>query len=113
MHQGLGVLQQMFPDTVVPAPKAFLYPRWSTTPWAYGSYPAWATGYTTTDQSNLRANLGRLWFPGDATSAEYWGYLHGAYYEGQRAGEEIAACLGDKASKDRFRGLQKIVADCV
>ena len=42
---------------------------------------------------NLRANVGRLWFAGEATSAEYFGFLHGAYFEGQAAGASIAQCL--------------------
>lgn len=42
---------------------------------------------------NLRANVNRLWFAGEATSAEYFGFLHGAWFEGQDAGTQIAALL--------------------
>lgn len=108
MQQGLRILQEMFPNATIPQPRAFWYPRWNATPWASGSYPAWATGYTARDQSNLKANLGRLWFAGDATSAEYWGYLHGAYYEGQRAGEEIAALLEASSREDRVSYLEAL-----
>lgn len=41
-----------------------------------------------------------MWFAGEATSQEYYGYLHGAYFEGRRAGEKIAACVQGKGGKD-------------
>ena len=44
---------------------------------------------------NLRANVSRLFFAGEATSAEYYGFLHGAYFEGQAVGRQIAGCVRD------------------
>ena len=40
----------------------------------------------------------RLWFAGEATSTEYYGHLHGAYYEGRDAGARIAECVRDGAT---------------
>jgi polyamine oxidase len=77
----------------VPDPIAFMYPRWSTTPWAYGSFSNWPPGLTLEGHQNLRANVERLWFAGEATNAEFFGYLQGAYLEGKHVGETIAACL--------------------
>lgn len=91
--QVLAVLRNMFGPANVPEPIAFLYPRWSLEPWAYGSYSNWPPSTTLEMHQNLRANVGRLYFAGEATSAEYFGFLHGAYFEGQAAGEEIAGCL--------------------
>jgi polyamine oxidase len=49
---------------------------------------------------NLRANVDRLWFAGEAMSAEYYGFLHGAWFEGQNVGMRIASLLnGDTKSK--------------
>ncbi|KAL4781309.1 amine oxidase [Aspergillus varians] len=92
----LAVLRQMFPDTHVPEPIAFTYPRWSTEPWAYGSYSNWPAGTTLKMHQNLRANVDRLWFAGEATSAQYFGFLHGAWFEGREAGEQVAALLQDE-----------------
>ena len=92
-QQILVTLRQMFGAENVPEPIAFMYPRWSTTPWAYGSYSNWPPGLTLEGHQNLRRNTGRLWYAGEATSSEYFGYLHGAYFEGKAAGEKIAACL--------------------
>lgn len=39
--QVMAVLRKMYPDVEVPEPTAFFYPRWSTEPWAFGSYSNW------------------------------------------------------------------------
>jgi polyamine oxidase len=80
----------MFPDIDVPEPVDFMYPRWSLEPWVYGSYSNWPVGTTLENHQNLRANVGRLYFAGEHTSAEYYGFLHGAWFEGREAGERIA-----------------------
>ncbi|KAL4927534.1 putative flavin containing polyamine oxidase [Aspergillus undulatus] len=89
----LDVLRAMFPGTDIPDPIAFTYPRWSTEPWAYGSYSNWPVGTTLEMHQNLRANVDRLWFAGEATSAQYFGFLHGAWFEGREAGEHVAALV--------------------
>ena len=90
--QVLAILREMFgPD--VPEPVAFLYPRWGRTEWAFGSYANWPVGVTVQEHQNLRANVGRLWFAGEHTSAEYYGFLHGAWFEGQKVGLQVAGCL--------------------
>lgn len=89
----MATLRQMFPDKEIPDPTDFMYPRWTKTPWSYGSYSNWPPSTTLEMHENLRANADRLWFAGEATSAEYFGYLHGAYFEGRETGEEIATLL--------------------
>jgi polyamine oxidase len=88
--EGMAVLREMFPNITIPDPIAFTYPRWTTNPWTYGSYSNWPAGTTLEMHQNLRANVGRLYFAGEATSAEYFGFLHGAWFEGQEAGLRIA-----------------------
>jgi len=92
-QQILEVLRNMYGAENVPMPTAFMYPRWSLEPWTFGSYSSWPVGVTLEQHQNLRANLGRLYFAGEATSAEYFGFLQGAYFEGQLAGEAVANCL--------------------
>jgi len=42
----------------------------------------------------VRANVAeRLWFAGEATSKKYFGFLHGAYYEGLEMGRTLAECV--------------------
>jgi polyamine oxidase len=72
----MEVLRTMFGSNI-PDPIDFMYPRWSTEPWAYGSYSNWPPGLSLETHQNLRANLGRLWFAGEATSVGYFGFLQG------------------------------------
>jgi polyamine oxidase len=80
----LAVLRDMFGSENVPTPTAFMYPRWSLEPWVYGSYSNWPPGTTLEMHQNLRANVGRLYFAGEATISEYGGFIHGAWFEGRR-----------------------------
>ena len=73
--QVMAVLRQMYGAKNVPDPIAFKYPRWGMEKWAYGSYTNWPPGTTLEEHQNLRANVGGLWFAGEATSAEYYGFL--------------------------------------
>ncbi|MCJ1411518.1 hypothetical protein MMC19_005608 [Ptychographa xylographoides] len=96
--QVLAVLRSMYGASNVPEPTAFLYPKWSKIPWAFGSYSNWPPGTSVEMHQNLRANVGRLWFAGEHTHAEYYGFLHGAWFEGQTVANTIAGCLkGNKA----------------
>ncbi|THU89651.1 polyamine oxidase-like protein [Dendrothele bispora CBS 962.96] len=98
----MEVLRRMFPEINVPEPLAFMYPRWGLEPWSHGSYSNWATGVTLEMHHSLRANVDRLWFAGEACSKEYFGYLHGAWFEGKDVGERIAALLAkERVSVDR------------
>ena len=90
----MEVLRQMFPNIDVPEPIDFMYPRWAQNPWTFGSYSNWPAGTTLEQHQNLRANVERLYFAGEHTSAEYFGFLHGAWFEGQEAGKRIAGALG-------------------
>ncbi|KAL9017772.1 MAG: hypothetical protein Q9185_004929 [Variospora sp. 1 TL-2023] len=86
----LAVPRDGFGAENVPEPIAFMYPRWSLEPWAYGSYSNWPPGTTPEMHQNLRANVDRLYFAGEATSSQYFGFLRGAWFEGQAVGEAIA-----------------------
>ncbi len=103
LEEVMTVLRLMFPGVNIPQPSAFTYPRWSDTPWAYGSFSVWPTGTTLEMHENLRANVDRLWFTGEHTSASYFGYMQGAWFEGQDAGNRLAGlisgtCVGDPAA---------------
>lgn len=90
----LEVLQEMFPNITVPEPIDFMYPRWTTEPWSHGSYSNWPPSTTLEMHQNLRANVQRLWFAGEAISAQYFGFLHGAWFTGKDVGDRIAGLLG-------------------
>jgi polyamine oxidase len=86
----------MYPDVDIPKPNGFLLPKWHSDPLFRGSYSNWPAGYLKALQAQLSAPVGdgRLVFSGEATSCEYYGFLHGAYFEGIRAAKEVLQCLG-------------------
>lgn len=100
----VDVLQTMFPKINVPMPIDILVPRWRNNPLFRGSYSNWPIGMLTEHHDNMRAPLPqqsaqpRLWFAGEAMSQDYYGYLHGAWIEGQKTARKIMDCIS-KACK--------------
>ncbi|KAH8884198.1 amine oxidase [Thozetella sp. PMI_491] len=97
-REALEVLRKMFPGKNIPEPLDFKFPKWGSTDWAFGSYSNWPAGMTLEAHQNLRANVGRLWFAGEAGSDEHYGFLQGAYFEGQDVGGRVAGLLSKKTS---------------
>lgn len=91
----LEVLHNMYPDVDIPEPNGFLLPKWDADPLFRGSYSNWPAGYPKALIQQLAAPIGagRVVFSGEATSYQYYGFLLGAYFEGIRAGKEVAQCL--------------------
>lgn len=90
----LGILELMFPNVTIPEPLDFFFPRWHSNPLFRGSYSNMPASYVQAHQDNLRATVDeRLWFAGEASSVKYYGFLHGAYFEGQDAGTQLANCV--------------------
>ncbi|TFK83625.1 amine oxidase [Polyporus arcularius HHB13444] len=90
----LSVLENMFPNATIPDPLDFYFQRWFTDPLFRGSYSNWPANFLSEHQGNLRANVDeRLWFAGEATSKKWFGYLHGAYTEGEDIGLTLAECI--------------------
>src|ERR1700750_1748536 len=96
----MEVPRSMFPNITFSDPIAFAYPRWSDFPWSYGSYSNWPPSTTLEMHQNLRANVDRLWFAGEHTSASYFGYTQGAWFEGRDVGNRLASLLGATCTND-------------
>ncbi len=76
----------------MPEPEAASYTRWSSDPFARGSYSHMPPGATPADYTALAQPVaGRLFFAGEATTADYQGTVHGAYLSGERAADEVLA----------------------
>ncbi|KAG1727753.1 uncharacterized protein EDB91DRAFT_1253725 [Suillus paluster] len=92
----MEVFRAMYPNITVPDPVAFHFKRWNADPLFRGSYSNWPASFLPGHSTNLRATVNQtLWFAGEGTSLKYYGFLHGAYYEGLHAGGEIAKCVED------------------
>ncbi|KAF8316790.1 amine oxidase [Clavulina sp. PMI_390] len=93
----MEVLKHMYPhlDTI-PTPKQMVMERWFTDPLYRGSWSNWPPSFYIEHMHNLQASLeGTLHFAGEATSQDFYGYLHGAYFEGVERGQMIARCVLD------------------
>jgi|SRR6266567_3148579 len=70
----LEVLRSMYPNTTIPEPDAFYFPRWLNDPLYRGSYSNWPSSFLRGHHTNLRATVEeRLWFGGEATSFKFFG----------------------------------------
>jgi len=100
----MGVLRTMYPNITVPEPVAIRMAAWASNPLYRGSYVNQGPSYVPGHSQNLKATINnRLWFAGEATSVEHFGFLHGAYYEGLSAGYALAGCMkGNKSDCDAF-----------
>ncbi|KAI9430825.1 amine oxidase [Lactarius indigo] len=79
----MQVLRAMFPNVAIPEPTAFFFPRWFSDPLYRGSYSTWPASFIPQHLINL----------GEATSERYFGFLHGAYFEGEAAASQIVQCI--------------------
>jgi monoamine oxidase len=71
-------------------PVAHQVTRWTKDPFARGAYSYFAKGSSPEDSAALAAPVGaRLFFAGEATSAEHPATVHGAYASGLRAAQEV------------------------
>ncbi|CAF4973141.1 unnamed protein product [Rotaria sp. Silwood1] len=92
LSQIMTVLKSMFGNDI-PAPDNFYYYRWTQNPLYRGSYSNWPTGTSECQYINSQRPVGRLFFSGEAYSKEYFGFVHGAYFEGLRTGQQVANCI--------------------
>jgi len=100
----MDVLHTMYPEmTEIPEPTSILFHRWYNDPLARGSYSNWPASFFQEHHANLRATVDeRVWFTGEHCSQKYFGFLHGAWFEGRDAGQELAECIkGGGCAKTR------------
>jgi polyamine oxidase len=119
----MDVLHTMYPDMDhIPQPTSILFYKWYNDPLTRGSYSNWPASFFQEHHVNLRATVSdRLWFTGEHCSQKYFvwvsfdyaapanhigfltqGFLHGAWFEGQDAGQELARCIkGDNCTSIR------------
>lgn len=103
----------------VPEPVEFKFPRWTLDPLFRGTFTNWGAGVTVKQQDDMRAPVGgeldsqaTLWFAGEHTSRKYFGYLHGAYWEGRLAASHIADCvLRQCVTSDRTMKVKREAGD--
>jgi monoamine oxidase len=71
---------------------------WRHDPWSLASWAVLAPGAAGMRDALRPSVDGRIWFAGEALSRSQWGTAGGAWREGERAADEVAAALGLQAS---------------
>jgi monoamine oxidase len=85
----MDTLRTLYGDAI-PQPTDFAITRWSSDPYARGSYSCNVVGSTPAMRTNLAASVvNRLYFAGEATEKTNFATVHGAYLSGLRAANEI------------------------
>lgn len=85
----MATLRTMFGNSITD-PQDAQITRWSSDPFARGSYSFNKLGSTPAMRDTLAASLsGRLHFAGEATHKNYFATVHGAYLSGLRAAKAI------------------------
>ncbi|KAH0582443.1 Polyamine oxidase [Termitomyces sp. J132] len=92
-EETMSVLRSMYPNITIPEPSDFTFHRWFNDPLYRGSYSNWPPSFVRQHHDNFRADVGRLYFAGEGTSQDYYGYLHGAYFEGRDIADVVAKCV--------------------
>ncbi|KIO17973.1 hypothetical protein M407DRAFT_226717 [Tulasnella calospora MUT 4182] len=93
LEEIMGVLKNMYPNKDIPRPKNMHFHRWHNDKLTRGAFSNWPASFYVEHQDNLRAHVKTLYFAGEHTSFQFYGYLQGAYLEGERAGKAIASCV--------------------
>jgi polyamine oxidase len=106
--EAMQVLREMYGDDI-PQPDDIIVPRWNSDPLYRGSYSNWPLGVLDQHHENLRQPVGngRVLFTGEAMSPEAFGYVQGAWLEGQSTGRGIGECIvnGDCPEVEIYEAL--------
>ena len=86
--QIMKVLRSIYGEAI-PDPIGVIIPDWWVNPFYQGMYSTPPLGFEVSQTQALAEPVGRLHFAGEATSVRYFGYVHGGYFSGIDAANEI------------------------
>ncbi len=90
--RAMAVLRNIYGEGI-PMPTEVVATRWRQDPFARGSYSYRRVGATPEVRGELANPVGRLYFGGEATSADYPATVHGAYLSGVREARRVLASI--------------------
>lgn len=94
------VLETMYGSKINAEAVDIRVPEWTNNKYFKGSYSNIVVGTDGSDFVDMEANLGGLWFAGEATDWDWNGFVTGAYFSGER----VANCVS--ASKKAGRAVR-------
>uniref|UniRef100_A0A7C9D811 Amine oxidase domain-containing protein n=1 Tax=Opuntia streptacantha TaxID=393608 RepID=A0A7C9D811_OPUST len=90
--EAMEVLRKMF-GKGIPEATDIMIPRWRSDRLYRGTFTNWPAGYTQEKHDHLRAPVGKLYFTGEHTHPELFGYADGAYFAGATTAKDVIKCL--------------------
>eukprot|EP00121_Abeoforma_whisleri_P012715 Awhi_evm1s11737 len=90
-EEAMADLRIMYPDATDPID--VLMPQWEQDEWTYGAYSVFATGAFFWDSEIIAHPINNLYFAGEGTSGEFYGFVHGAYFSGIDSANQVIDCL--------------------
>jgi len=88
-QRAMQILQTIY-GSGIPQPTGVFRTSWSLDPNFLMSFSDWPIFFTRQDYATMCAPvLDRLFISGEACSPDFFGFTHGAYFEGVRAAEEV------------------------
>ena len=109
----IQVLQSIYPDRNVSTPINMIIPDWTTNPLFWGAYSDAPVGIIQEDYEKLAAPIRNLYFSGEATSSEYSGFVHGAYFAGIDTAEKIIQRASSASNAQLSAQIMFFVVLCV
>jgi len=88
----MDMLKDIYGNKTV-EPTDIFYSRWFLNPYFRGAYSEGTVGASDESVKNLAKNLEKLYFSGEATDPEWYGYMQGAHRTGEMRAKEIAQAI--------------------
>ncbi|XP_074316274.1 polyamine oxidase 1-like [Silene latifolia] len=96
----MEVLRKIF-GKHIPDATDIMIPRWNSDRLYKGTFSNWPAGYTDEKHDHLRAPIGSLYFTGEHTHRELFGYADGAYFAGADTAKDVINCIKRQVCKGK------------
>ncbi|XP_022094556.1 polyamine oxidase-like [Acanthaster planci] len=103
-HEIQEVLRNMYGDSI-PEATDILVSDWSQNPLTKGSYSNLPVEVPSECRQKLESRVGRLFFGGEATSRQFYGYIAGGLQSGEREARKLLQCLDDFEGCPAIEGI--------
>ncbi|KAH9611769.1 hypothetical protein KSS87_009033 [Heliosperma pusillum] len=98
--EAMEVLRKIFGKDI-PDATDIMIPRWNSDRLYKGTFSNWPAGYTEEKHNHLRAPIGSLYFTGEHTHPQLFGYVDGAYFAGADTAKDVISCIKRKVCKGK------------
>ncbi|XP_057246834.1 polyamine oxidase 1 [Beta vulgaris subsp. vulgaris] len=113
--EAMEVLRKMFGKNI-PEATHIMIPRWKSDRFYRGCFTNWPVGYPQKRHDQLRAPIGKIYFTGEHTHPQLYGYADGAYFAGADTAKDAIQCLKNKICRAQdlvfYEQIKHVEVDC-